>query len=101
MALPRGLLRINCINIIFLVIFFYKHTLVPSYCVLVLFRVIRLNRLRLDDDGSIAASQRTALGRDGASDVARRQSQRHRYSRGYRHRQVLNRLHKALFLAFG
>ena len=66
--------------------------------VLVLFRVIRLNRLRLDDDGSIATGQRPTLGRDGASHVARRQSQRHRYSRGYRRRQVLNRLHKPLFL---
>ena len=66
--------------------------------VLVLFRVIRLNRLRLDDDGSIATGQRPTLGRDGASHVARRQSQRHRNGSSDSHSKVLDGFDKPLFL---
>ena len=60
--------------------------------------VVGLDGLGLDDDGRVAAGERTALGGDGARDVARGQSQCHRHSRRNRQCQILNRLHKALFL---
>ena len=66
--------------------------------VLVLPCVVGFDGLRLDHDGSIAPSDRTAFGSDGTRDVAGRQSQRHRDRCSNSQSQVLNRLHQALFL---
>ena len=65
---------------------------------LILPRIIRLNRLTLDNHRRIATRQRLAFGRYRPRDIARGQSQRHRHSRRNRQCQILNRLHKALFL---
>ena len=68
---------------------------------LILLGVVRLDGLGLDYYCRVATGERTALGGDGARDVARGQAQCHRHGSGYRHSQILNRLHEALFLFFG
>ena len=65
---------------------------------LILFGVVGFNRFGLDDDGGVATRQRLAFGRYRPRDIARGQSQCHRHSRRNRQCQILNRLHKALFL---
>ena len=44
---------------------------------LILFGVVGLDGLGLDDDSGVAASEGAALGGDGACDIARGQSQCH------------------------
>ena len=75
-----------------------------SYCrsaALVLLRVIRLDGLRLDNDGRVAMGQRPALGGDRAGDIARGQPQSHRDGGGGSHCQVLDGADEALFLLVG
>ena len=82
-----------------------KHLFVGYHfwvCISLIFlSVVRLDGLGLNDDGRVAAGERTALGGDGARDVARGQSERHRDGCGDSHCQVLDSLHEALFLNVG
>ena len=63
--------------------------------------IIRLDGLRLDDDGGIAAGERFAFGSDRARHIARGQPQGHRDGGNNRHSQVLDSAHEALFLLLG
>ena len=65
---------------------------------LVFLRIVGFDGFGLYDHRRISPRQRFAFGGDSASDIARRQSQRHSNSSSDSHNKILDGFYKSLFL---